>query len=126
MIKPGQRLSPATEFKPGQSGNPGGYAKGVRNRLNATFLRALADDFDAHGKEAIKNCREQDPAAYVRAVAALLPKEVELKRPLEDMANDELISALNALTSYLAAQEARGGTDETAGGEPPVVLPTVQ
>lgn len=103
-------------FLPGVSGNPGGYAKGVRNRLNAEFLRVLADDFKAHGKDAIKACREDDPAAYVRALAGLLPKEIELTPPLGEFGDDELVTAIRALQSFLAARGPDEGTREA--GEP--------
>lgn len=93
-----------SRFKPGQSGNPGGRAIGTRARLNASFLNALAEDFDEHGKDAIQRCREENPAAYVKALAGLLPKEVEIRKPLEDFADDELIAAVRALQSFVAAQ----------------------
>lgn len=94
----------APRFKPSQSGNPGGKPVGARNRLTGQFLNALADDFEKDGKRAIKQCREDNPAAYIKAIAALCPREIELKRPLEEMADAELITALNALTSFLAGQ----------------------
>lgn len=102
----------APRFKPGQSGNPGGKVVGTRNKLTAKFLHTLAADFDEHGAKAIKECRETNPAAYVKAIAALLPKEVEIKRPLEDFEDDELITAVRALQSYLATDaDAEGASD---------------
>lgn len=104
------------QFKPGQSGNPGGQVKGTRHRLNAAFLTALNDDFNAHGKKAIEQCRKNNPAAYVRSLVALLPKEIEVKRPLEEFDDAELIAAVRALQSFLAAQSAESGVG--APGEP--------
>lgn len=114
-----------TKFKPGQSGNPGGRPAS-RNRLTAHFLNTLADDFEEHGKEAIKNCREQNPTGYVKAIAALCPKEIELKRPLEEMADAELITALNALTSFLAGQADQSGAGKAQEREPAQAVSTVQ
>lgn len=108
-----------TRFKPGQSGNPGGLAKGTRNKLNASFLNALAKDFQEHGEDAIRMCREENPAAYVKVLAALLPKEIEIKRPLEDFEDDELIAAVGALQSFLAARE-----DEAGAGSAEKLSPT--
>ena len=107
-----------TRWKPGQSPNPGGKPVGARNRLTAAFLNALAADFDEHGAAAIKECRETKPDAYIKAIAALCPKEVEVKRPLEDMNADELLAAVRALEGFLAAQPAPEGTG-TPGSELP-------
>jgi hypothetical protein len=90
-------------WQPGQSPNPGGKPVGARNRLTAAFLNALAADFDEHGKKAIRECRENKPDAYIKAIAALCPKEIEVKRPLEEMSADELLDAVRALQSFLAA-----------------------
>jgi hypothetical protein len=96
-------------FKPGQTGNPGGKPVGARNRLTKAFLNALADDFEKDGKAAIVACRENKPEAYIKAIAALCPKEVEVKRPLEEMSADELLNAVRALESFLAAQPPQEG-----------------
>lgn len=102
-----------TRFKKGQSGNPGGLAKGTRNKLNASFLNALAKDFQEHGEDAIRLCREENPAAYVKVLAALLPKEIEVKSPLEGFDDDELIAAVGALQSFLASREAEAGASDS-------------
>jgi DUF1009 family protein len=102
----------APRFKPGQSGNPGGKPVGARNGLNTSFLNALSKDFEAHGAKAIQDCREQDPSAYVKVVASLLPKEVDLGiNRLEEMSTSDIIAAVSALSGYLAASEAAEGTE---------------
>src|SRR5271166_2251281 len=63
-----------TRFLPGQSGNPAGRPKGSRHRISEAFLRALADDFEAHGAGVIQHVRERDPAAYLNVVARVLPR----------------------------------------------------
>lgn len=107
-----------SRFKPGQSGNPGGKAEGDRNRLTKRFLFDLAEDFQEHGKKAIQECREKKPDVYIKAIAALCPKEIEHKRPLEDMNLDELIAAVRALEGYLATQPAQEGTGASSGQLP--------
>jgi len=104
-------------FQPGQSGNPGGRPVGARSRLTTHFLHALADDFDEHGKKAIKECRENKPEAYIKAIAALCPKELELKTPLQDATEDELRALLAIL------RRARSGDSEGAGA-PSLPAPT--
>ena len=107
MANPLANLKP---FQPGQSANPGGKPVGARNRLTAAFLNALAADFDEHGKSAIVKCREDKPEAYIKAIAALCPKEIEVKRPLEEMSADELLDAVRALQSFLATGAVAEGT----------------
>jgi hypothetical protein len=98
----------AAPFEPGKSGNPGGKPKAARNRLQGSFLNALADDFDAHGKQAIVDARVKDPMGYVKAVAALMPKQVEASQPLEDMTDVELVAAIAWLRSRLTGAAGKG------------------
>jgi hypothetical protein len=69
---------PAHLWKPGQSGNVLGRPRGSRNRLGEDFVRSLADDFERHGVEAIKAVRERRPDHYLKVIASLLPRGVEL------------------------------------------------
>lgn len=97
-------------FKPGQSGNPGGKPKAARNRLTVGFLTVLADDFDRFGKEAMANAREKDPMGYVKAIASLMPKQVEQSQPLDDLTDAELTAGIALLRSRLT-----GGAGEGEG-----------
>lgn len=102
-------LQPAPPWQPGQSGNPGGKPKAARNRLQGGFLNALADDFDAHGKKAIADAREKDPVGYIKAIASLMPKQVEQSQPLDDLTDAELTAGIALLRSRLSGT-AREGT----------------
>ena len=101
-------LQPAPPWQPGQSGNPGGKPKGARNRLQGAFLNALADDFDQHGKKAIVDAREKDPMGYVKAIAALMPKQVEQSQPLDDLTDAELLAGIAFLRSRLTGEAGKG------------------
>jgi Family of unknown function (DUF5681) len=84
-----------TRFKPGQSGNPNGRPKGSRNKISEKLLEALASDFDAHGKEVVEKVRMDRPADYIKIVASLVPKQMEIddfrsSRKAEDLSDDEL------------------------------------
>jgi len=65
-------------FQPGQSGNPGGRPKGARHKLGEAFLLALQKDFEQHGEETIATVRDKKPDQYLKVVASILPKELEL------------------------------------------------
>jgi Family of unknown function (DUF5681) len=85
------------QFKPGQSGNPTGRPKGSRNKLSECFLKALADDFDTNGIAVIESVRNERPHEYLKIVAAVLPKQMQLedltpRRRAEDLTDDELAS----------------------------------
>lgn len=102
-----------TQFQPGQSGNPGGKARGARNRLQGGFLNALADDFDANGKTAIVAAREKDPVGYIKAIASLMPKQVEQTQPLEDLTDAELVAGIALLRSRLTGSAGAGAVTPT-------------
>lgn len=106
----GKPLPPVEHrFQPGQSGNPGGMAKGTRHKLNGDFVRALSKDFDTHGVKAIENAREEDPMGYVKVIASLLPKQVEQTQPLEDLTDAELVAGIALLRSRLTGGAGAGG-----------------
>jgi hypothetical protein len=77
----------------------GGRRKGSRNKLSEMFLEKIALDFMEHGAEAIERVRKEDPAAYLKLLAWLIPRELILQRersPDIDPADltDEEITAL--------------------------------
>ena len=126
-----KKISPASlenlkSFQKGQTGNPGGKPAGARNRLQGSFLNALAEDFEAGGVEAIRRMREETPALYVRAVAGLMPKELEIKRPLEDLTDDELAAGIAALQRLLVAQGNAEGVGNAAELQPSGGVSTLQ
>lgn len=65
-------------FLTGNSG--GGRRKGSRNKLTERFLDAIANDFTEHGALAIAKVRTEDPAAYLKIVGSLVPRELILQR----------------------------------------------
>jgi|SRR6516165_83746 len=80
-------------YKPGQSGNPKGRPKGSRNKLTEQFIRDLAQAWTTFGKSAIATVAWTHPLEFVRVVASLMPKDVEVLVPhvrAERMTDDEL------------------------------------
>lgn len=92
------------QFPPGVSGNPAGRAKGSRNKLTEEFIEALAEDFAKHGQAVIKTVREEDPGAYLRTIASLVPKQAALeltRSPLEDLTDDQVEDQIARLSAQL-------------------------
>ena len=59
--------------------NGGGRKKGSRARLGEDFLADLHDAWSAHGEAALIKCATNEPTAFVKVVANVLPREVLLK-----------------------------------------------
>jgi hypothetical protein len=100
---PKQRRKVGIPFPPGQSGNPAGRPKGSRHRLTEDFLRELSQDFETNGAAAIVAMRENAPNEYIRVIASLMPKDVNLNvSPLEELTDEQLIERIRALNKFLA------------------------
>ena len=117
-----------TLFQPGQP-KTGGRAKGVKNRLSHAFLTALAEDFEQHGVEAIRICRVERPNEYLRVIAHLMPKELEVTvGPLQEISDVELEKliehARTKLIDITPGPDSR--EDEAADREPVKLLSPVQ
>src|SRR5215472_18311679 len=79
-----------TLFEKGRE-KTGGRAKGAKNRLSHAFLTALAEDFELHGIDALRITRTERPAEYIKIVAGLMPKELEIMDSrLADLSDEEL------------------------------------
>ena len=76
-------------FQPGRSGNPAGGPVGSRHRqqLNGEFIAALLRDFRHGGPKAIERVRRTQPAAYLKILALLVPREhkVQHSNPIKDL-----------------------------------------
>lgn len=68
----------------GQVLNPKGRPVGSRQRLSEGFIDALSEDFAKHGKATLSKMREEKPDAYIRVVADLVPKDVNLHHNASD------------------------------------------
>jgi len=105
-------------FVPGNNGGPG-RPKGARNKLGEAFIEALHDDFNKHGVEAIQKTRDEKPDQYLKVIASLLPKDVNLNitDDTSEMSDDELAERIQRLTSAVAPFLAgrTGGTEEATG-----------
>src|SRR5215510_12334415 len=93
------------KFAPGWSGNPGGSLEATRRSFNKDFLLALAADFKKHGAAAIEKVREQQPAAYMKICALLVPREMKLEHSggVKAMTDEQIEGAIAAIEAWMAA-----------------------
>ena len=96
------------KFAPGWSGNPGGSLEATRRSFNRDFLLALAADFKKHGAAAIEKVREQQPAAYMKICALLVPREMQIEHSggVKAMSDERITAAIEAIEGWLAARSA--------------------
>ena len=116
MTKPKPEQDAKGRFLAGNSGN-GGRKPGSRNKLDGAFIDALEADFAEHGAQTIRAVREQDPGAYVRVIASVLPKEHRdvTEKPLTDAELEQRIRELLAITGLDRAEPALSGLPQSNG-----------
>jgi hypothetical protein len=101
-------------FLAGNSGN-GGRKRGSRNKLGETFIADLYADWQQHGPQVIETCRRNKPEVYLKVVASLLPKELEIKEnPFDDFTDDQPHDLLAALRATIGVDQNASGSSETS------------
>ena len=98
---------PGIPFKAGDEwrGNFKGRPRGARSKLGEEFLSAMHADFAKHGSATIQMVRQERPHDYLKVVASVLPKEMNVTTSqLEEMSDDDLALGIAALQSIIAAQ----------------------
>lgn len=127
MSAEGQTDPKTGRFLTGNNASPG-RPKGARNKLGEDFVQKLQADFAEHGKKAIETVRQERPADYLKVVASLLPKQIEVKEGAFDGVSDEQLAALvlAARSALGTAGGIRGGVEASAEPEQAQGLQTLQ
>ena len=70
----------------------GGGSRGSRNRLSEEVICALLRDFRQHGQKAVARVRQTQPAAYLKILALLVPREhkVEHRNLIKELSDEQL------------------------------------
>jgi hypothetical protein len=111
-------------FQQGVSGNPHGNRHRTRHLLNQEFMQALLLNFRHQGKKAIEKVARDQPAAYLKILALLVPRElkVEQNQGVKAMTDEEIEQAIEAIQNMLAAQ-AGAAAKVIEGTAEPAALP---
>ena len=96
----------------------------TRHLLNQEFMQALLLNFRHQGKKAIEKVARNQPAAYLKILALLVPREMKVEHTggVKAMTDEQLEAGIEAITAMLAG---RAGDDAriVEGVSEPAVLP---
>jgi hypothetical protein len=83
-----------------------GRPRGARNKLARKFLEDCLADWQEHGAAAIRICRMEDPVAYCKMMASIVPKELELTATtVADLADEELDKMIQNLRAQIIQKQ---------------------
>jgi hypothetical protein len=117
-------METAMTFKPGASGNPHGNRYRTRHLLNQEFMQALLLNFRHQGKKAIEKVARNQPAAYLKILALLVPREMQIEHTnrIKQMTDEQIEAAIEAIQAMLE-QRAGEGTKVIEGTAETIALP---
>lgn len=129
MDKPIEKDSETGRFVTGNIG--GGRPKGARNKLGEAFFGDMFEAWQSQGKSVIAAVIEKDPAAFLRSMVAIMPKQVEVDiNQYDSMTDDQLkqqfLAALreaNALGLDVGAGVTEGTNQEAPRAKAGAVRP---
>ncbi|MEO0612454.1 MAG: hypothetical protein AAFY83_03955 [Pseudomonadota bacterium] len=87
-----------------QKGHPGGPGrpKGSRNKLGEAFLADLNAAWEREGPDAIQRVIRDKPDVFLKVVAALVPRQLDINaKPVEAMTDDEIADRLRELSGAM-------------------------
>jgi hypothetical protein len=114
MGKPKPEQDEKGRFISGNSG--GGRPKGSRNQLGEAFIDDLYADWLAHGVATIEKVRAAKPAAYLKVIASMVPKDLNMKvSAIESMTDDELKASFYRATACRCRGKRRIGANGALG-----------
>lgn len=117
-------------FEPGKSPNPAGRPKGSRNKLGEQFLSDMYADWQENGVAVIASVRAEKPDVYLKVVASVLPKELNIKvSELDDLSDIDLDQRIAAIAKTIVEAGNRdpfGGEGQEAAAQPAGTVQTLQ
>jgi hypothetical protein len=102
-------------IKPGEVRNPAGRPKGARSKLSEAFLQAFAEDFERYGQEVIEKVRTERPHDYLKVIATVTPRRMEIEdatmRSASELTDDELAGIIQGANGSGKAHRASRSFD---------------
>lgn len=98
-------------FVTGSTGGPG-RKPGSRNKLGEQFISDLRDVWEEMGVEALQRCAREEPAQFVRVVASLMPKTIDINQT-HSIDGQSVLDAFRAAVAML-------------GNDAPVAVPKLK
>jgi hypothetical protein len=102
VTAPKQRIV-GRPFPKGVSGNPAGRPVGARGRLSSSFVNDLAKLWEEQGPDVLARVARDDPAALLKVIASLTPKDINISGNLDLGVNPQ-----DLLASFRTAVAALG------------------
>ena len=102
-------VEPKKPFRFGPGNKFGGRPPGSRNKFAEEFVKDFLADWKIAGASAIQACRLEDPAAYLRVAASLIPKEFNINNnesvlaTIIDQFSDEQLDQFFGVIDAIAA-----------------------
>lgn len=96
----------------------GGRPQGARAKLGEAFLSDVLSDWEENGKQVIQTVRTDKPDQYLKVVASILPKDLNVNvSSVDELTDAELIERAHALHEQLSPFfDAAGVSAGSSGG----------
>ena len=113
------------QFRPGVSGNGSGNVHRSRHALNSDTIREMHAAFRRGGREAIDKVMRTQPAAFLKLLVLLVPREMKVEHTggVKAMTDEQLEQGIEAIQEMLAQREAGDGAKVIDAVPEPVALP---
>ena len=110
MFKPKPEQDEKGRFISGNSG--GGRPRGSRAKLGEEFIADLYAAWLVHGAATIEKVRAARPADYLKVIASILPKDLNVKESaVESMTDEELNASIKRLLADFTEREGSEPTE---------------
>ncbi|NRQ13451.1 hypothetical protein [Ensifer sesbaniae] len=102
------------QFKPGNPGRP----KGARNKLGEMFIEDMLAAWESKGAAAIHTVIEKRPQDFLKVVASLMPKDLNVNiNQIGEMTDEQLLDRIRKLDATIQPFLSAHGEDGNSDGD---------